>query len=143
MPPGSPAVSHRRLRLPAVRESLPRLREFVLSCAQGLSPAVTMKIDLVVEELLLNIFDYAYGAAAPGAVEVACETIPGQGFGLEIRDWGRPFNPLARPGPDVALDLAQREVGGLGILLVREMSQSQQYRREGDCNVMKVFFRDP
>jgi serine/threonine-protein kinase RsbW len=129
--------------MPAARESLPRLREFVLSRARDRSPAVITRIDLVLEELLVNIFDYAYGAAAPGMVEVACQGTAGEDFVLEIRDWGRPFDPLARPAPDVGLDLAQREVGGLGIHLVREMSRSRQYRREGDCNVLEVAFRDP
>ncbi len=139
MAPNDPP-SLKRLQRPAVRASLEALRQFVLAQARGLAPAVTQKIDLVIEELLLNIFDYAYPPGPPGAVEVACAPQAGGGFVLQVRDWGRPFDPLAGPGPDLDLDLEQRAVGGLGILLVREMSRSQQYRREGDSNVLEIVF---
>jgi anti-sigma regulatory factor (Ser/Thr protein kinase) len=128
------------LEMPATRASLAPLRAFVLARAEELAPAVAVKIDLVLEELLLNIFDYAYEPDSPGTVAVACAPGADGGFVLRIRDRGRPFDPLARPAPDLDRDLARREVGGLGILLVREMSRSQTYRHEQGANVLEIVF---
>jgi serine/threonine-protein kinase RsbW len=129
-----------QLRLPAVQESLESFREFVLDHATGLSPEVTLKIDLVLEELLLNVFNYAYGPDDNGTVEVECGIVDGLGFVLRVRDSGKSFNPLAQPRPDVQSDIEHRERGGLGILLVQNMSVSQHYRCEEGSNVLEVVF---
>jgi serine/threonine-protein kinase RsbW len=129
-----------RLSLPAVRESIALFREFILDRAYGLPPAVVMKIDLAVEELLLNVFNYAYDPGAKGSVEVSCGTVPGLGFLLRVSDQGKAFDPLAHHPPDLDVGLEERTEGGLGILLVREMSLSQTYHREGDRNVLEIVF---
>lgn len=131
-----------KLTLPATDESFARLREFVLDQASGLSPELVFKIDLVVEELLLNIINYAYEPDQPGTVDVECEVEAGRGFVLRLRDHGKPFNPLARPDPDLDLGLEDRNVGGLGIFLVKEMSLSQEYRRYGDINILEIVFEN-
>ncbi len=129
-----------RLSLPAAQEYLEQFREFVLGRAGGLPPETILKIDLVVEELLLNVFNYAYGPEGTGTVEVECGIVDGRQFVLRVRDRGKAFNPLAQPPPDVAADIDHRQRGGLGILLVQEMSMSQYYRREDDGNVLEVVF---
>ena len=129
-----------KLTLPATHESFARLREFVLDQASGLSPELVVKIDLVVEELLLNIINYAYEPDRPGTVTVECGFEAGRGFVLRLLDSGKPFNPLERPDPDPALGLEDRNVGGLGIFLVKEMSLSQDYRRQDGANILEIVF---
>jgi serine/threonine-protein kinase RsbW len=55
---------------------------------------------------------------------------------VEVEDDGRPFNPLEAPPPDIGKPLAEREVGGLGIHLVRKMMDELEYRRENDKNLL-------
>lgn len=131
------------LTLPADISSLEPLRHFVLERfeATGLSPALTLKIDLVLEEVLLNIFNYAHGPDLAGAVTVECGPLAaGERFLVRFTDQGPPFDPLSQPPPDVTLGMDERVQGGLGILLTKEMSASQQYRREGGSNILEIVF---
>lgn len=133
------------LSLPADISSLEPLRSFVLERfeSSGLSPALTLKIDLVLEEVLLNIFNHAYGPDRAGMVSVECGPWSGEGrFLVRFSDQGPPFDPLSQPPPDVTLNMDQRVQGGLGIFLAKEMSASQQYRREGDSNILEIVFAE-
>lgn len=131
------------LSMPAEISSLEPLRRFVLERFEstGLSPALTLKIDLVLEEVLLNIFHYAYDPDQTGTVTVECGPLADGGrFLLHFLDQGPPFDPLSQPPPDVTLGMDERVQGGLGILLTKEMSASQRYRREGDSNILEIVF---
>ncbi|WP_052813301.1 ATP-binding protein [Desulfonatronum thioautotrophicum] len=142
MPPRSDAELV-GLSLPATPPSLEPLRHFVLEHFQstGLNPALALKIDLVLEEVLLNIFTYAYTPDRPGMVTVECGSQADKGgFLIRFSDQGPPFDPLSQTLPDVTLDMDERTQGGLGILLAREMSSFQEYRREGESNILDVYF---
>ncbi|PTN37555.1 ATP-binding protein [Desulfonatronum sp. SC1] len=133
------------LSMPADISSLEPLRSFVLERFEstGLSPALALKIDLVLEEVLLNIFHYAYGPDQAGMVSVECGPRADEGrFLVRFLDQGPPFDPLSQPPPDVTLSMDERVQGGLGILLTKKMSASQQYRREGDSNVLEIVFAE-
>jgi len=131
------------LHLPGRPESLEKFRDFVLEHARAaaMSESVEMKIDLVLEEVLLNVFHYAFEAGKGGTVAVGCGMTPEKGFLVRVTDPGRPFDPLAQPPPDTTLDIAEREVGGLGILLARKMSSAMAYHRYDDRNVLDIYFQ--
>ncbi len=133
------------LTMPADISSLEPLRSFVLERFEstGLFPALALKIDLVLEEVLLNIFHYAYGPDQTGTVSVECGPQADDGrFLVRFTDQGPPFDPLSQPPPDVTLGMDERVQGGLGILLTKEVSASQRYRREGDSNVLEIVFTE-
>jgi serine/threonine-protein kinase RsbW len=130
-----------RLTLPATAESISPFREFVRQGASiaGISEDELEKLDLILEEILINVARYAY-APDKGVVEVACS---GKGTGklrIEISDYGRVFNPLEADPPDLSRGLADRPIGGLGVFLVRGMVDSIDYRREGDRNILSFTF---
>jgi serine/threonine-protein kinase RsbW len=130
-----------RLRLPAKLSSLGGFREFVRSSAEkaGVGASLLMKIELVLEELLVNHAMHAYGPEG-GDSEVVCFCRePGQ-FCLRVIDDGPHFNPLQQSTPDVTLPPQDRPVGGLGIFLVRSMTDELNYQRDGDRNVMTACF---
>ena len=133
------------IRLPGKKGSLPLFREFVLKQAReaDLSGPVQMKLDLVVEEVLLNVFHYAFEKGQTGDVAVGCGMVPEQGFVMRVMDPGRPFNPLEQPPPDTTSDVAERKVGGLGIFLTRKMSSALAYDRREDHNILDIFFNEP
>jgi anti-sigma regulatory factor (Ser/Thr protein kinase) len=92
------------------------------------------ELDLLIEEILVNIWRYAYPEGAPGTV-VVTYSIPDLGeLAVEVGDQGVEFDPLNVSPPDLALDLAQRPVGGLGIWLVKSFARSLTYRRERGWN---------
>ncbi|MBU4192702.1 MAG: ATP-binding protein [Proteobacteria bacterium] len=120
--------------------SLPLVREFVLSEAAqaGVALAATPRIDLVLEEALVNVAHHAYGGKE-GRFEVEC-AVSDATFCCLIRDWGTPFNPLTPPRPDISASVQERAVGGLGILFVTTMSDACSYARTGDANELTVCF---
>ena len=127
-----------KLALPAVLENLEPALDFIEKCAgKAFSDREFLsQIRLVCEEALVNIISYAYPGAS-GGMEVQCG--PEQGvFRIRILDSGVPFNPFERPDPDVNKPVEEREIGGLGIFLIKKIMDSWTYRREGDRNIMTL-----
>jgi serine/threonine-protein kinase RsbW len=138
---GTRAMELARLTLPARAESIAPFREFL---RQGcidvhLPPHEVEKLDLVLEEILINVARYAY-SPAEGDVEVSYRTISAGKLLVEIGDSGRVFNPLEADPPDFSRGLADRPLGGLGVFLVRGLVESIEYRREENRNVLSFTF---
>jgi len=127
------------LTVPAEVESVARCTTFVASYAAttGLPPARVRELELVVEEVLVNICKYAY-VEAPGEMELRCTKTDSQNLLLEFIDTGRPFNILTLPTPDLTVDVEQRQVGGLGVPLVRAMVDTVTYDREAGRNILRL-----
>ncbi len=123
-------------------EHLKRLIEFVAGHAEmaGFTVNRINKIKLVAEEVLVNIFQYAY-PGTDGDVVLDCRSEDDVGLILEISDNGIPFNILEFPDPDVTTDFSEREIGGLGVLFVKEMVDEARYRRKGNSNILTLIFR--
>jgi serine/threonine-protein kinase RsbW len=130
-----------RLILPAIPGSISALSEFVRggAVAAGIAEDELVKLDLVLEEILINVARYAY-TPVTGAVEVAYALAGPGKLHVEIADYGRIFNPLTADPPDLSRGLADRPIGGLGVFLVKSMVDSIAYRREGDQNILSFKF---
>lgn len=127
-----------QLKLPAKIESLREFTEFVHRGAQQAAfPEEDLgRLDLVMEEVVVNVINYAYEEAQPGSIEVGYK-IEGPGkLNVQVCDSGREFDPLAKDPPDLRLGLAERPIGGLGIFLVKQIARSITYSREGDLNIL-------
>jgi serine/threonine-protein kinase RsbW len=125
---------------PARMEHLERLIRFVAGHAEtaGFSIHRIKEIELAAEEILVNIFNYAY-PGREGDVSIACRSEDGRLI-LEFSDTGVPFNVLDVPDPNTTADISERNVGGLGIFFVKEMVDEARYRRLGDYNVLMLIF---
>jgi serine/threonine-protein kinase RsbW len=134
----------RRLTLPASVESIDAFRDFVRmgAVAAGVPAGEFEKLDLVLEEILVNIARYAYPPDT-GAAEVAFTPGSIGRLHVEISDWGSPFNPLEVEPPDFSRGLAERPVGGLGVFLVRSLVSSLAYRRQDGRNILSFGFPGP
>jgi anti-sigma regulatory factor (Ser/Thr protein kinase) len=131
------------LRLTAQTGNLDQAVSFVAQCAKahGFSEDRTLSVELVVEEVFVNVCMYAY-ENENGHVEITCksENTPGR-LTLEILDEGKPFNPLsAVPANDQDVDLTQRRVGGLGILMIIQITDEVSYERIGESNRLTLIF---
>lgn len=130
---------------PAQIESLYPFLEFVLSCAGdcGVDEARRRDIELVMEEILVNIFDYAY-PDRPGEVSIRCGTTAagkGNAFVIEIADRGVPFDILSVSEPDLDAGIEERPVGRLGVFMVKKLMDGVRYRHEDGQNIVTLEIR--
>ncbi len=119
---------------------LPQLMHFVEDTARaaGCDGKTVMHLALVAEEVFVNIAHYAYSEAG-GTVHVACSVRQGpRRVLLEFRDSGHPFDPTAKPDPDITLAAEEREAGGLGIFLAKKIMDTTEYRRENEENILRM-----
>ncbi len=101
-------------------------------------PAVmSQKISVAFDELLSNTISYAFRDDAEHEIAVKTE-LAGNRLTVTISDDGVPFNPLGIQTPDTSLSLEEREVGGLGIHLVRNMVDDISYQRGINRNVLSL-----
>jgi serine/threonine-protein kinase RsbW len=130
------------LSLPADIASLQRFIQFVRegALAAGVPETGLGRLDLVVEEIVVNVARYAYPPDRPGAVEVGWAVAAPGRLLVSVCDCGVAYNPLHGPPPQFEADLAAREVGGLGVFLVKNLTQSVTYCRKGGSNVLSFVF---
>jgi len=135
----SNGVQGTSLKVLARLESVTQCTAFMADCAAaaGFPRACAREIELVVEEVLVNICLHAY-AEEPGEVELRCVEADSLHFLLEFIDTGRPFNILTFPGPNIEGDMDQRQVGGLGVPLIRALADSITYCREDNRNILRL-----
>jgi anti-sigma regulatory factor (Ser/Thr protein kinase) len=137
-----PAAVSASLTVPAKVDALSQCREFVIAQAveAGFRSSRLCEIELVVEEVVTNICRHGYDDQ-PGQLELRCRQVDGQRLLLEFIDGGRPFDILVAPPPDLTADLDKREVGGLGVPLIRAMADELSYRREANRNILRLIVR--
>lgn len=98
--------------------------------------ALRFKIELSVEEAVENVVRYAYEGGI-GWLEAGTHLDHDSlVLTIELRDAGVPFNPLEKADPDVTLSANERDIGGLGIYLCKQMMDSIDYRYEDGNNVL-------
>jgi anti-sigma regulatory factor (Ser/Thr protein kinase) len=118
---------------------LARLRRvaapFLEEC--GASPRTMYRTSLALEEAVSNVVRHARGVHAIG-VELA---MADEGVDLVIEDDGPAFDPLEVPPPDTSMPLEERPIGGLGIHLLRQMTDGIRYERVGPQNRLSIRIR--
>ena len=129
------------LEIEAIVDNLPRVSEFVESRLKTYAcPFRTrMQINLAVEEIFVNIANYAYendSGKATVRVEVSEEPVT---VTITFIDHGIPYDPLAKEDPDVTLSAEEREIGGLGIFMTTKTMDdvSSEYRDGQNIRTMK------
>ncbi len=104
---------------------------------RGVPAKVARKINMVLDEMLNNTITYAFPDGVESSIEVRADVIADR-IVLTITDSGVPFNPFAMESPDTELDIEEREIGGLGIHLVRNVMDECSYSRRVDRNVVTL-----
>jgi anti-sigma regulatory factor (Ser/Thr protein kinase) len=128
----------KEFNLPAKLESIPILTDAVNEILEehDCSMKAQMQLDIAIDEIFANIAHYAY---APGTGDA---TVRLEFFGeplsarLTFIDSGVPFDPLERTEPDVTLSAEERQIGGLGIFLVKKTMDAMRYERRDGQNVL-------
>jgi anti-sigma regulatory factor (Ser/Thr protein kinase) len=114
------------------------MEEMELFCRQSRLPqALILQLQLALEELATNAIKYGYFGRDAGQIEIRL-TIDAWTARLRIADNGAPFDPLTATAPDFARGLEEREIGGLGIHLIRRVMDTVHYERCGGKNIVTV-----
>lgn len=99
---------------------------------------VVMQMELVIEEIFVNISSYAYNPEiGPATFCVEFEENPPAVL-MTFIDGGKPYNPLEKNDPDTTLDIDERDVGGLGIFLVKKNVDEISYKFDGGKNILNM-----
>lgn len=96
---------------------------------------------LALEEVVTNVIKYSYEDDLPH--EIALEaTLDAEGLVLRVADDGREFDPLSVSPPDFDKPPEERDVGGLGVHLLRNLAQRVKYKRHAGRNVLTLFLQN-
>lgn len=121
-------------------ENLPKVLSFV---DEQLETAdcpmkIQMQIDIAVEEIFVNIAHYAYNPKT-GTAMVRVEILPEPpSVDITFIDGGIPYDPLAKADPDVTLSVEEREIGGLGIFMVKKSMDDVKYEYLDGHNILTL-----
>ncbi|HAG12476.1 MAG TPA: ATP-binding protein [Ruminococcus sp.] len=130
----------KELDIEALTDNLDTVLQFVDSALEktDCSPKIRMQIDLAVEEIFVNIATYAYHPETGPA----CLRIDVQPDGSVVRitfiDHGIPYDPLKKADPDITLKTNDREIGGLGIFLVKKTMDHIRYEYVNGSNILTI-----
>lgn len=130
----------KELTVEAVVENIPLATEFVNRQLEAFQCPVKarVQIDIAIDELFGNIALYAYHPEA-GSVTVRVEvTEEPLAVIIAFIDNGKPYDPLANQNPDTALSAEEREIGGLGIYMVKKSMDEVSYHYKDGQNILTI-----
>lgn len=127
----------KELVIDATTENLDAVLDFINSELEenGCSTKLQTQIAIAVEEIFVNIAHYAYNPDVGGA---AIRVKIDDEITIEFEDKGAPYNPLEKADPDVTAGADEREIGGLGIFMVKKIMDAVEYRHESGKNVLVI-----
>ena len=97
-----------------------------------------MQIDIAIDEVSSNIAHYAYHPSV-GSATVKIEVIEEpMSVVITFIDGGTPYNPLEKEDPDITLSAEEREIGGLGIFMVKKSMDSIDYEYKDGQNILRI-----
>ncbi|MBE5958023.1 MAG: ATP-binding protein [Lachnospiraceae bacterium] len=133
-------TNSRELVVVAEKENLSKVLEFVDKQLEKIecSMKAQMQIDIAVEEIFVNIASYAYHQEVGKAtIRVEVKEEPLTVF-LTFIDKGVAYDPLKKADPDVTLSAEEREIGGLGIFMVKKNMDDIQYEYKDGQNILTL-----
>lgn len=125
------------LEVPATVAALDRVAAYALELAAraGLGERDRYRLRLIVDELVTNVATHAAAGPAPRPIRLTGSAAPGS-VRLEISDHERPFDPVRHPAGEHS-----DQLGGFGLVLVRQAADGLEYRWSGDGNTTTVLVR--
>lgn len=116
-----------------------KLSEFIEEIGNqfALTPDVIFNLNLVLEEAVVNIISYAYPKEDHEKIYLSAR-MNEDSIILVLTDTGKEFDPTTAPETDVTLAADDREIGGLGIFLIRQIMNEVRYERIDGKNVLTL-----
>jgi sigma-B regulation protein RsbU (phosphoserine phosphatase) len=138
-PPEGPPAFEQEITLPAALDSLDQLLEWIETAlrAYACPSRIIRQLMMVAEEIFVNIANYAYAGTSGEATVRAGKA--GEALALQFEDAGTAFNPLDWPKPKLKGSIEERNIGGLGIYLVKTTTDHAAYQRLGEKNQLTIY----
>ena len=141
---GDPALLFSRLDIPCKEGTLtlhttdtnfPEMKDFVLKVSEdaGLEAREAKRLRLATEEAVINIVNYSHAKT----ITLGADIDEGM-LSLAIIDEGDPFDPTTADVTDTSIPADERRAGGLGLILIRQMTDVQEYRRVDEQNILII-----
>jgi len=128
-------IYHNELLIEATLENMGSVLDFINASIGDCPPKIQNQIGIAADEIFSNIARYAY---RPKTGKATIRVIAGDDITIEFEDAGVAYNPLEKDDPDTTLSADERDVGGLGIFMVKNIMDSVEYRREGNNNILTI-----
>ncbi len=127
------------ITLPNDVQTVPQLNIFVDEACEAaeLDMSTTIKMNLAIEEAVVNVMSYAYPNDIKGAVDIDA-LVTDDELKFVISDKGTPFDPTQQAEVDTSLSAEERTIGGLGIHLIRQIMDTIHYEHTDDRNVLTL-----
>jgi len=128
----------KELTLRAETDNLNQVLDFVNGLLEEKNCPMDLmfELEIAVEELFVNIAHYAY---APDVGEATIQvSFEGKKVIITFMDSGIPYNPWAKKDPDITLSLEERQIGGLGIYMVKNSMDEVDYVYKDGKNIVTI-----
>ena len=130
----------KELDILAIPENLPKVQEFINESMDHMSCGIKIKtqIAVAVEEIFVNISSYAYDPdVGPALIRVETTDDP-LSIKMSFIDNGKPYDPLAKPDPNLKIPVKMRKKGGLGIFMVKKTMDDVNYEYKDGQNILTL-----
>jgi serine/threonine-protein kinase RsbW len=119
------------MTFPAQFDFLDEIREFVAQVARegGFSEKEIYSLQLAADEAASNIIEHAYEGISNADLDITCD-VHGDILTITMRDTGRSFDPSKVTPPNLKADLSDRQIGGLGLYLMRKLMDDVRYESD-------------
>ena len=130
----------KELTVAATLENLTPVQSFIEEEleAAGCPMKAMVQISVAVEEIYVNIAHYAYHPEIGEATVRCCVGGDPLQVTIQFLDSGKPFDPLQKPDADTTLSAEERDIGGLGILMVKKSMDAVEYTYESGKNILTI-----
>ena len=118
-------------------QELMRVAEFMESVCDELQLDMHLAMKLAMEEMVTNVIFYAYPEGTTADISLTAES-DGQEVTFVLSDSGKPFDPTAKEDADTETNPMDREQGGMGILIVKNIMNEVSYQRLGETNQLTM-----
>jgi serine/threonine-protein kinase RsbW len=124
---------------PARFEFLDEIRDMVAEVARsgGFSEKSIYSLQLAADEAASNIIEHAYEGESDASLFMTCD-MKGDQIVITMRDTGKPFNPASVKEPNLKADLSERQIGGLGVYLMRKLMDTVHYESSRSGNLLTM-----
>jgi serine/threonine-protein kinase RsbW len=133
----------RKAKFPAQFQYLDEMRTFVgrIAGSAGFDAKEIYSIQLATDEAASNIIEHAYADSPSGTIEITCG-MQGDSLTIILHDHGKSFDPSSVAPPNLKASLSERQIGGLGIYLMRKLMDEVHYEsKPGGGNLLTLIKR--
>ena len=129
----------KELKLSNQMNELERVNQFIEEIGEelGLDMELQMNLNLVMEEMVVNVISYVYPEGKTAEIELVAES-DGKELTFVLSDQGKEFDPTLSDNPDLDVNPAERDLGGMGIYIVKNIMNEVTYQRLEGKNLLTM-----